>query len=506
MFRWLTQAGSLAAALAGMAAIAAAQSDAPRTQNPVEVVQSQVDELRRAIDELRGQLAESRRETQSLREELRAAGLKPASPSESAAHSVELGDSVPDAENLAGRVSALAEDQQLTAAKVDEQYQTKVASGSRYRLQLSGLVLLNVFNNRGAVDNLDVPGIAQNRTPFDSAGAFGASLRQTQLTLAVSGPELAGAKTSGEVTADFFGGFPATPEGVTAGLMRLRTARVALDWKDTTLAGAQESPFFSPNSPTSLVSIAYPALGGAGNIWTWTPQIYVDHRIRLAGDSSLVLEGGVLDPLTGEVTSEYNRLATAGERSRNPAWAMRVGWQRTANQRTASFGTGGYFSRQDWGFGRSIDAWVATVDWDLPLGPWFSVSGEVYRGQAIAGLGGGESPGVFFSGEPAAATTLVTPAASAGGWSQLKFRPTERLEFNGAFGEDQVFHSGLFRFPFTAQTATPVRRNSSGFANIIYRPRTNLLFSLEYRRLWTVRPGASEAQASQLGAAAGVLF
>ena len=493
--RSLGTASALALAIAVIPSTGAGQSGPPPGQDPVAAVQREVNELRLAVNELREELAASRRETQALREQMWTAGVVPASKSESAAGShVET-------------PAETAEDEQLIAARVNEQEQTKVSSGSRYHVQLSGMALFNAFSNRGVVDNVDLPGIARLRGAMDAAGTFGASARQTQLTLQVFGPVLGGARTSGEVTADFFGGFPSTPEGVTAGLMRLRTARLAFDWKDTSLVVGQETPFFSPLSPTSLVSTAYPALAGAGNIWTWTPQVYVDHRIRLSGGSAFVLEGGLLDPLTGEIsTSEYNRVPTAGESSRNPAWAARFGWQGTRDQKTAALGVGGYFSRQNWGFGRGVDAWVATADWDLPLGRWFAFSGEVYRGQAIAGLGGGEAPSAFFSGPPSAPSSGVAPAASAGGWVQLKFQPVERFEFNTAFGEDQVLHSSLFRFPLLDTGTAPIRRNESGFVNIIYRPRMNLLFSLEYRRLWTIQLGAGEAKASQIGAAAGVSF
>src|SRR5450759_5186706 len=40
------------------------------------------------------------------------------------------------------RVAKLEEDQQITEARVNEQAQTKVESGSKYRVRLSGIVLL----------------------------------------------------------------------------------------------------------------------------------------------------------------------------------------------------------------------------------------------------------------------------------------------------------------------------------------------------------------------------
>src|SRR4051812_49514660 len=101
-------------------------------------------------------------------------------------------------------------------------------------------------------------------------------------------------RTSGDVTFDFFAGFPSMTEGLTAGLVRLRTANVRMDWKNTSIVAGQEAPFFSPRSPTSLVSTAYPAFSYSGNLWTWTPEVYVEHR--MAGVS---IQAGILDALTG---------------------------------------------------------------------------------------------------------------------------------------------------------------------------------------------------------------
>jgi hypothetical protein len=321
------------------------------------------------------------------------------------------------------------------------------------------------------------------------------------------GPQWKGAKISGDVSFDFFGGFPSNSEGVTSGVVRLRTARISLDWANTSIVAGQESPFFSPLSPTSLASTAYPALSSSGNLWTWTPQVRVEHRIAVAERSKVILQGGILDPLTGELPTEYNRVPTAGEASRAPGYALRLAFERTAGQRTATFGAGTYYSRQNWGFGRSVNAWAATTDWDLPLGRWFSLSGEMYRGRAIGGLGGGVSGSVLFAGLPSVSASSVLPLESVGGWSQLKFKPLERIEFNLAFGEDYPFRIGLSRLLAAGLVGGAASsRNASGFFNVVYQPRSNFLFSVEYRRLWTSSFTDPRQSATQLSVSSGIIF
>jgi hypothetical protein len=397
----------------------------------------------------------------------------------------------------------VAEEQELLKAKVDDQYQTKVESGSKYRVRLSGLALMNAFSTHGAVDNLDLPTVALPRRPGDSNGAFGASVRQSRLNLEVFGPEWKGAKTTGEVSFDFFGGFPYSGTGVTEGLVRLRTATLSVDGPKTSVVAGQDIPFFSPRSPTSLASSAYPPLSSAGNLWTWTPQIRVERRYAVSENDTFSVQGGILDPLTGEFPAEYSRTATAGERSHVPAFATRIGWQRAGNDHANGIGVGSYYSRQNWGFNRTVDAWAVTTDWDFALGRGFSLSGEFYRGRSIAGLGGSASGSVLFSNVNAA----VLPLNNIGGWSQLKYKPVERLEFNTAFGEDQPFRPNLSRgFGQYTVLGSPVGRNASGFVNAIYTARSNLLFSVEYRKLWTSGLFTPKRNADQISITSGIAF
>jgi len=260
---------------------------------------------------------------------------------------------------------------------------------------------------------------------------------------------------------------------------------MSLDWSKTSLTAGQDVLFFSRLSPSSLASTAYPSLSSAGNLWIWTPQVRIEHRILLRNDSNISVQGGILDAFTGQPPSEYDRIPTAGEQSRAPAVAARLGWARTASGETG-LGAGGYYARQNWGFGRTVDAWAATADWSLPLHRMISLSGELYRGRAIGGLGGGITPSVLFADPIFGSTAAIQPVDSVGGWSQLKFKPLSKLEFNSAFGEDYPFVSGTGQFPVQRPAdGSPVGRNASGFINFIYQPKSNLFFSVEYRRLWT---------------------
>jgi hypothetical protein len=266
--------------------------------------------------------------------------------------------------------------------------------------------------------------------------------------------------------------------------------------------------FFSPNAPTSFATLAAPAFSYQGNLWSWVPQVRVEHRFALGEESTLLVQGGVLDPESGESpVLNYYRQPQSGERSRQPALATRVAWTRSVFGQPLRVGVGGYYSRQSYGFERNVDAWAGMTDWDLPLGRQFSLSGKFYRGRGLGGLGGGIGRSVLFSGDPGLADTLVRGLNSAGGWAQLKYRPAGKLEFNGGFGEDAPYTADLRAFSNPVAYGDPtLTKNQGSLFNVIYRPRSDVLFSAEYRHLKTFTTDNGVYNADHINLMMGVLF
>jgi len=491
----------------------------------VKQLQQQVSELRSIVSDLRSQSDRYRSETQALREELRSVvaqipgqprvseGLTASAQPAAAVPSQAVADAGSDAhhESDAGRLAKLEEEYDLLTGKVDDQYQTKVESGSKYHLRLSGLVLMNLFANRGAVDNADLPGLVDGPDLLGRANSTGLSLRQSQIGLEVFGPEVAGARTRGDVQVDFAGGSPVVPNGVAFGLMRLRTGTIHLDWPHTSVVAGQDAPFFSALSPTSFATVAEPAFAYAGNLWTWMPQVRVEHRLTVSENSTITLQAGILDGLTGEAPyTSYGRTPQAGEFSRQPGYASRAAWSHNMFGQVMTFGAGGYYSRQNWGFGRNIDGWAGTLDWTAPLGTRVSLSGEFYRGRALGGLGGGLYHSALFTGYPSNPTTQARGLDAIGGWSQVKFRASSKLEFNVAAGQDNPFASEIRAFPYSAYgvglLSTALMRNQSELFNFIYRPRSDLVFSAEYRHISTYETDNTRYTADHVNLVMGILF
>ncbi len=457
-------------------------------------LQEQLTALAAALRDTKAELQQTREDIKQLRTDL-ARVTKPAAAQQPAYSGGQLDE----------RVSTLEERQEVVDQRLAEQYQSKVESASRYRVKLSGMVLFNAYGNSAAVENSDFPTLALPPGNLQTRGDFGATIRQTEFTLQLNGPRVAGARTSADATFDFAGGFPNTTEGSIMGLVRLKLARVRFDWGHTSIVAGQDSPFFSPLSPTSFASVAVPALAYSGNLWTWTPQVRVEHTWAVVDNSAIGVTGGILDPLSGEIpVSQFDRQPEAGERSRQPAVAARAWYSHTVSGRRFVFGAGSYESQQNYGFGRTVRAWAATADWTVPATSWLEWSGEFFRGRALGGLWGSIDTSVISNGVLTDAATQVRGLNTMGGWSQVKVRATPKLEFNGAFGQVNPFAGDIFRFRPTGTDV--IARNQTVMLNAIHHPRSNLLLSLEYRRINTAHSTLERRTADHVNAAVGVLF
>ncbi len=489
----------------------------------VRALQAQVQSLNSQVSELRAAEEQARLEARELRSELKRStanpSAEPSDPIDVYSPMASLDKTAPSAAPtstsskpdqgapLEERVTKLEENQELTDAKVLEQSQTKIESGSKYRVRLTGLVLLNAFETRGAVDNLDFPQFATSIQVPGTSGSFAGSLRQSQFGIEAFGPDVAGAHTSANVNFDFAGGAADTSNGAVMGIVRLRTGTIHLDWANTSIVAGQDSLFFAPLTPTSLVSLAVPALSYSGNLWVWTPQIRIEHRVALSDTSSLLFQGGIMDSLTGDYPSTGNRVPSEGEQSGQPAYAARVAWSHHAFGRDVTIGGGGYYGRQNWGFGRSVDGWAGTTDLTVPLGTYFEFTGEFYRGRAVGGFGGGIGQTVLLTGVENNPATKIRGLDSMGGWAQLKFKPKANFEVNFAIGQDNPFASELRSYPGTAYYYGPLlSRNLTPFVNFIYRVRSDVLFSVEYRRLQTYNLDTNSDTANQIGLSVGYIF
>jgi hypothetical protein len=505
----------------GQAAPATSPSPANDTAAAVHDLQDQVRELRSMVEAMRTENAQSAAEVHQLRQDLQATRALLAPPAANGTVATEAtagttpttesANSTADSSKTSSineRVQKLEDSTSLMGSKIDEQYQTKVETASKYRARLHGIVLMNAFRNVGSSDNLDFPSYSEPVRFGSPTATMGATLRQSEIGLEIFGPDVAGAKTSADLQFDFSGGLPSTGNGVDFGVVRMQTASVRFDWQHTSFVAGQDSLFISPLSPTSFASLATPAFAFAGNLWAWTPQIRVEHRFLISDRQTISLQAGLLDNLDWEPPyNSFYRTPQAGELSGQPAYAFRTGWSRSVKDRALSFGVAGYYGRQNWRWDRKNDAWAGMADWKIPISSRLELTGEFYRGRAIGGLGGAIGTSIVYGGDPTVVTSPIRGIDTAGGWAQLKFQLTPKVELNGVVSADDAFTANIRGFATDQNNFGPILgRNQGALGNIVFRPRSDLVMSAELRRFHTFRVFSNDSSTNQVNLSVGILF
>lgn len=160
----------------------------------VRELQDQLQQLRSLVEQMREENAQSRAEMKQLRQDLTAtrtllersganseAMAKAAPESESSAAASGSGNpaATQDSNSLEQRIEKLEESSSLIGSKIDEQYQTKVETASKYRARLHGIILMNAFRNVGGSNSVDFPDMSEPVDPGSPLATMGATLRQS---------------------------------------------------------------------------------------------------------------------------------------------------------------------------------------------------------------------------------------------------------------------------------------------------------------------------------------
>ena len=477
-------------------------ADAQQTRdNPAsatEAVQQQVDRLAEMVNREQAALESSQRQIELLRQQV----------AELQGQLVGTRQAPQQTEEAVARLNAdvenIRERQEVQQSEIATHEQDKVESASKFPVKVTGLILMNTFVNTAAVD---VP--ASPTWATGGSGTTGISLRQTVLGLDARGPHIFGASSDADVRMDFFGGVsPSGGYAPNSGLARLRTAHAELAWDGTRAFFALDRPIVSPNIPSSLTAVSQPELSWSGNLWNWMPQIGAEHTLRLNQSSRISLQGAIADVPDPPAQLQSNTpapVASLSEQSRWPGSEARVGYARGDDLTGLRVGVGGYFSPHKYNQYFSFDAWAATVDYRIPLFAHLESSGSFYRGLALGGLGGGAFKDYLYQEQNE--NYIYRPLDDVGGWTQLKVRANERLEFNVGYGLDNAFAHEIRPFVLTAPSAyQSLARNATWFTNVIYSPTAYTLFSFEYRRIDSSYAIGSHSVADVYGVAGGYRF
>jgi len=465
-----------------------------------QAVQQQILQLTEAMNRVEAQMQQSQQELAEIRRQLIAIRQSSGEPRVAATP-------VPNqTEQLAEAVAEIRETQAMHESQIATLAQSKVESGSKYPVKLSGMILMTAFANTAGVDAPATPTSA-----VTGSGSTGATFQQTILGLDISGPRVFGARSHGDLRFDLNGGArsSAAGTGYSLALLRFRTAHANLDWQHTQASFVYDRPILNPEQPSSLTAVAEPALAWSGNLWAWNTQVGISQDMVSRRPGAFRVQAALTDvsdpPLLFAQNSTFTP-PTSGELSRWPGVESRVAFESASVESGLQFGVSGLFApHRALNSGRTFDSWAGAADFRFPVTRFMLLSGNAYRGAALGSLGAGaykNSVQRTVGGE-----LYFQPLDDIGGWVQWKQRAGERLQFNEAIGIDEVPANQLRPYALaTPVTYYNLARNRTVTANAIYSPSAYLQFSFEYRRIASSYVTAPTLSSDVIGLAAGYRF
>jgi hypothetical protein len=361
--------------------------------------------------------------------------------------------------------STASERVEVNEHRVEELAQTKVEASQKFPIQLTGMALFNAFLNGRYGGNAQYPVVAGlNAGPDNDGGSF----RQSIIGLRFQGPHTyLGGKISGSLYLDLFGG---TGQSLNQ-LVRLRVAKIQVDWPKTTFFFGQDKPLISQREPDSLAQVGVSPLTGAGNPWLWLPQVRWEQRFPLTQRLQWKTEAAILQ--TNEASNVPSSAVGLIESAR-PALEARISARYNSSEdRVAEIGLGAHTSTTHFN-GFSVPSRLFAVDWFIKPESWLEFKGLFFRGRNFASLGalGGIS-----------VTDINRPLAvgGIGGWSEVRFLPTQRLSFNLYGGQQDDQNRYL--------TTGRIGKNQTYAANVTYLLAPNVLGSFEAGQVRTTYLG-----------------
>jgi hypothetical protein len=426
------------------------KSDFQQILDRLERIEQENQALAGEVRALRAELAASRSPA--------APAAPPATEASGAATAVSAATSPPP--------PPLDEQVEVNTRRIAEQAQSKVEASQKLPITLTGMVLFNAFLNGRANGGAEYPIVA---APGDNpAQAGGATISQSVIGLKFQGPQvLGGGQISGSIYADGWGG---TPNNSLNHLLRLRTATVEIDWKNTTILAGQDKPIVSPREPNSLAQVAVSPLTGAGNLWLWSPQVRIEQRFAFDQRSGLIAQAGVYE------TSEPSYSARGGDELGlpslpRPAIEGRFEFWRKLGEGSRLEIAPGFHASTTHAGGFSAPSRLATIDWLIQPVSKLQFTGMFFTGENAAGLGG------LHQGFSIVDDIRAVSIGANGGWSQLSYLATTRLTFNFFAGEENDRLADLL--------PGDIHRNLLYGGNAIYRLGSNVLLGAEVSQVRT---------------------
>jgi len=274
-------------------------------------------------------------------------------------------------------------------------------------IQFSGYIKLDASYDSTAIHPGNYALWAKSESGNKNDNRFNMTANQTRLRVALDGPEIGAAKSSGIFEVDLYGNGSAENK---PGLL-VRHAFFKLDWpaSDLSLLAGQTSDLFSPLVPDTL---NYTVLWNAGNIGYRRPQLRLTKSLGISDAAELKLECSAFRT----VGTTFNGV-DGGTDAGYPGGAGRisVAVKRPGGKKLV-VGVSGHCAPEESGLGsKHYKSWSAGVDLSAPVNQALALKGEIFKGQNLSNYFGGLGSGIN--------TTLRREVESWGGWIGVGIRP-----------------------------------------------------------------------------------
>jgi hypothetical protein len=264
---------------------------------------------------------------------------------------------------------------------------------SRVDVDLYGFLKVDLAYDAHATDEGDFARWVASEGATTDDDELSVTVRETRVGLDLALPKACGARASGKLEIDFYGG--GTPNSNTP---RLRHAYLRLEWPAcglALLAGQTWDTHLPQNMPTINYSVGW----WVGNLGFRRPQLRLTKAFPLGAAREVQVEVAAARTITGRDTPFTPPFADTGEDEGTPTAQGRLSLAGTSRWGARSvLGLSGHWGREELdraaGGTSHFVTWSFGVDAALAVAPCWTLKGEAWRGRNVDAYLGGIGQGL----------------------------------------------------------------------------------------------------------------
>ena len=301
---------------------------------------------------------------------------------------------------------------------------------SKFSLTLYGYVKLDASYDTSRVSAGDLAFFVMPKEAGENDDEFNFTARETRIGLDIKAPTYGDTKVSGKIEIDFYGngGGDNTP------VPRMRLGFVDVANGDWLVRAGQDWETFITAIP-KIDNFSY--LADAGALGLRRPQLRVQKDFVITTDSKFVAKVAAARTIGQDIDGGGQN---DGADASFPTAQYNLTFEsKLFAEKTAKFGVSGHWGREtadsldtnkvvEASDDKNYDTWSVIGSMVLPVTEWAAIQGSIWKGENLDTYYGGIGQGVN--------TKLGKTISAVGGWGQLVFDVTKKLNWNLGCGID----------------------------------------------------------------------